>query len=378
MDASKFNAMVGRNIRFLREEKQIDLRELAEKVKIGKSTLNDIERGVRAKKIDENTISAIAGCLSVTPDAITEEPSSEFKAALEKLESALKQFNKNAMDEADALLEIALDRGPRERSLVFLLRGIAEYYLLGNPSGAIFYYDEGAKIAERASDVMMQRRLSRNKGQALLMLGKHRELEDLLTYELTLDMEMEERAHNLFTLGSMYYKQEKYELAAKLIQEASVLSMDIPMLRSRCDQLLGTIYQELRRWDEAVAFTEKALEIAIDQNDNLCEAYCLRTLGEIQLEVGSVSEAVEFFSKAKERVDEIGRDFESLHLEFLIAKSHEAYSDMKAVLRRTDMTQIPPKDLAAMYKDTARVAFKLGELLEGQNFYESAIKVLIR
>jgi tetratricopeptide (TPR) repeat protein len=282
----------------------------------------------------------------------------------------------------DELLEITKNRGPRERSMALLKRGGLEYHR-GKYSDSVGYFESSLDVARTADDRDMVHRACYNAASALLMLGRTQEAHERISEDLSVNQDSQKRAKSLYLLGNILAEQQKWEETERSFTDSLAAiaspwenSEEKKVLENRCHQMLAETYRRLGKIEESLVYCEKVCAMSVDVGDIYGEIFAMITAGLIYWDQKDSQTALKKFEEALQKavVYKFPNETEIYRIQFYCALCKKDYGSMKSNLSQLQAATIIPSDFARMCKETARLAMEIGEVGEGQEYYEKALQ----
>lgn len=384
MQSDKYKQMIGKNIRFLREERGLSVDDLSTLgINISRSLLSKIENAGHKKDVDLTYINEIARALKVPVHVILQNDISLIEE-MELLKLRLLYLeidDKTEQQLANLLIKVSF-RGPTEQANALLLMG--EYDLRYNRfEVAKRYFTYALEFATYLADDKLICKARYDLAISFLMLGDYKNALQLVLDDLSIVSAPEDKAKRNYLVGYIYGKQNQYQDAATYMLEAIAQfeESDQPdrMFISRCHQVLGHIYKCSGQFEDSIKFSLEAIEQARKGgvNDVLSEIYSLKTIGETYHEMDNCDEALNWYSKALEKTQGIHFvEMEVLKIRFCIEHARSNYKAMMSILEKLEKLDVAPRDMADFYKKTARVARGKADHDVATEFFEKAIQKL--
>ncbi|PWK05283.1 helix-turn-helix domain-containing protein [Tumebacillus permanentifrigoris] len=402
MDTKIFNLTVARNLRFLREERGLTDRELANKINkiVSKSLIGKIENCEHKFKVAEENIRHLANGLCVDIDVLLES-NEKINSALATLESSLTSTIDDKfeiMKKLDALVFHTSARSPREFALSLVLRGRLEYHLTRYQS-AISYFLMAMNIAQKAGDQETLIKANHDLLSSRLMLGQYEAVSELVLKQLD-DMDIIEKsgafsfwsnigeidkwkAKFLYLVARVHSRHRNWTDAEKCLQEAiNILpkTSENKILEGSFYQGLGEVYRNTKeKYNDCISVSKVAINIAKEINDPLREIYALITIGEMYYKTDDTELSCATFEQAANRVEMFSQHNhgEKLRIDLWISLCKSNLQRTLGCLDQLKQTQISPRQLGEFYREAALLAKKLGSIETAFELYETASQILL-
>ncbi|PWK10213.1 helix-turn-helix domain-containing protein [Tumebacillus permanentifrigoris] len=379
LEITKFNATLATNLIFFRNERKLSQDDLEALSGIAKSNISRIENCTMAhssyeKKFNADFIRMLAQALKVAPDALTESDF-DLQKRLDSLESAVKKWPipEEAIIEANELLGMVENRGPRERAIANLSRGLIEYSKW-RVSRSLDFFEDAYDYATKSSDEVLIQKVRYNLSTALMAGGRYERAEIFMLQTYKEAISEENKARSLLMLGSLYAKRNRLDRAEKKLNEALEIIPDGPqynVIKAQCLQSLGSVLSRLEKFEESIETTLKAIDLAKGAQDKLSLIYGLKVLGEVFFAGGDAKNGVAALTEALSEANKFGRNYERLMIRFFLNYHENNYDDLKETLLLELENDAPPHHLVDQYEKASNLARKLG-------FFDDAIEYLMR
>lgn len=389
----EYNSTVARNVRFLRTERGLSDRELANLTQglIQKSLIGKIENASNKKRVAAENVKIIANALGLPPDVITES-NKEINNELTKIErdlTYLVDFDvSSAVARLDELIYRTAVRSPREFSKSLILRGRLEMLRM-NYDLALSYLKMAYNIGSRAQDYETVFQVQHDKLYILLLQGKYEKVIGIASSEIELinDMQQADKQNSskgveepekkiarlLFFPGTCFARQRDWISAEKhFLQALNIIPKteeNKVYIGSFC-QALGDVYMNIKgRFEDCLEMSEKSIRIASELNDVVRGIYALKTIGEAWYKQGEKAKAIEFFEQAYQKSLSLNiRELERQKLTFWISICKEDIESSLDQLSCLEHYEIAPRDIGEMVLEVARLA-------NGKNNHDLAIRL---
>jgi tetratricopeptide (TPR) repeat protein len=199
------------------------------------------------------------------------------------------------------------------------------------------------------------------------------------------------RAMVFHELGNLFYREERYELAAERYKEAVNLRKSLGEnsdARALVGSMisLGRCYEAVEQYDKAMATYEERLELlrALPRRDPQAEGVTLHDMADVHLAQGQQEEAVELYSKAAERKREGGESPRDLGvtLTFLgnaleqvkrYPEACDAYAEHLEVLESLEVRDTAAEAIAL--HNLGNVYWEMAKMKEAAGCYRRAVEI---
>lgn len=377
----EFNATVARNVKFFRSERGLSEDELVERCDgISKSLLNNIENSRHKKFVGSEHIKQIAKGLNVSPEAITSS-NTKLNEKLATLEKQINRMQINTETECE-LSQLLLDcskYGPIEQTKALLICGMFDFSK-GKYESAKKFFSVAAEMADISPRHPVLYQARQDLGSVYLMIGEYDEALRIAKQNLLEVDDLDQKAMNLFLVGSVYNKNRKWDESEKAFLEVIELfekgTITHEMLVGRCHQMLGDIYKNTGQYKKSLDASIKAIFHSNNTNDIMCSIYATKTQGEVYLEKNDRPKALEKFIETSEMAKGIGwhREIEVLKIEFCIASCRFEYEQTCLLLEKIEEQEMAPVEISKLYRETARLADLVGRHNDASRYYEKALQ----
>ena len=188
-------------------------------------------------------------------------------------------------------------------------------YALGKYSEAIDYQEQKVKILQNNGDLEREASTLGNLGGAYCALGEYQKVLDCHSRQLEIAQSMRDKpmeARALGSLGVVYNQLNQPEKAIELIQQSLDIAKEIgePELQADCLLNLSNSYLFLGKLlhMQALKYCKESLKVSEQTGRDIGAARALYNLGNLFVELGEKSEAVNAYQKASALFKSMGID----------------------------------------------------------------------
>ncbi|MGB1242843.1 MAG: tetratricopeptide repeat protein [Chitinophagales bacterium] len=198
---------------------------------------------------------------------------------------------------------ISVSKKIKDRNSLFLLYIRWGYYWhrLEEYEKADKYYSRALKTAEKTGNERFIANIYNNIG--LLNIRRNKPARALHFLFKTLSFQIDNQKCAVYSnIGTIFFSQKKYEKALMFYENAldNALINDVKHIFNAYINV-GVALQHLDRYDEAVVYYQKSLEIIGDTERHLeTKAACFENFGEIRLEQKQYTESLQYLNQAIE------------------------------------------------------------------------------
>jgi tetratricopeptide (TPR) repeat protein len=224
---------------------------------------------------------------------------------------------------------------PRDSTYVLELNKLANEVMKNNPELA-------RKIATHVTELAPELKFGNGYARALMLIGNSYWLEGVYEfaqnyfllaarqYQSIDDSVGLGQAYN--NVAEVYKKMSDYGKALEYLNLSEQLTKSETKTRPLTYFNLGEVYMYLKNLPKATEFIEKALLLAIKNNDNKVIGYCYNGLGIINAQQKKNKIAIDYFLRAEKKWKEIGEIR-------LLIKTYQDLSDVYRTLKGYDKAE---------------------------------------
>jgi tetratricopeptide (TPR) repeat protein len=190
-----------------------------------------------------------------------------------------------------------------------------ELYNVANDRGGIYrlkeeldlsmrYYKEAEKLAIKLNDPALNATIIGNIGNVYANKKDYKKALQNFTNSFTICKKINDKkgeSRMLSSIGNVYLYIQNYDLAIEYYQKAltTIKNVDVPPRSIAVIYLnIGWTNYELKNYNEAKVYNEKALKILEETNDKFFLANVYSTLGRIHLELNQFQKATDYAEKS--------------------------------------------------------------------------------
>jgi tetratricopeptide (TPR) repeat protein len=190
-----------------------------------------------------------------------------------------------------------------------------ELYNVANDRGGIYrlkqeldlsmrYYKEAEKLAIKLNDPALNATIIGNIGNVYANKKDYKKALQNFTNSFTICKKINDKkgeSRMLSSIGNVYLYIQNYDLAIEYYQKAltTIKNVDVPPRSIAVIYLnIGWTNYELKNYNEAKVYNEKALKILEETNDKFFLANVYSTLGRIHLELNQLQKATDYAEKS--------------------------------------------------------------------------------
>ena len=381
LEAHEFNKIVATNLKFLREERNMTMQQLADVCgNVTKSLIGKIEKNlyevVHTNRISQEVSDSLEKGLSgVNTNALT-SGDTVLWGKIERVEKLLASNNLDLIFKTEKLeetihsiLATASRCGPHERARAFFIRCEFEY-LRGNYKLALLYSSFGENLVSKLDDPYLVHRSRYMYAKCLHMIGEYSKAQEVLRLDLQEWKDRNDNGKSLYLKGLTHAKLREFDEAIHDFQTACEIfkqNEKMVLFEGRCYQCLGGAYLDIGEQRESIRFSEASLEIARKHGDLISEIYILKTIGEALQGLNDFKGAARYFEEALTKAESIGkiRMLEVVKLEYSLGKCRNDYKRMKDAVLRMDIAQFP-------VQEHVDALLEMVSFAKGNKYYEDA------
>ncbi|MBD2328080.1 tetratricopeptide repeat protein [Alkalinema sp. FACHB-956] len=256
---------------------------------LGLVGLAPVVRVVRAQTVAQAVDPRKAEADRLREQGIQQAQTSQYEAALQSFEKALK------------LYRTISDRNGEAKVLNNL--GIA-YRSLSQYEKAIAYLEQALPIFQQVKDRNGEAKVLNNLGIAYRALSQYEKA--IAYYEQARLIYQQVRDHNgeanvLMNLGIAYRALSQYEKAIAYYEQARLIYQQVRDHNGEANVLinLGNVYAALSQYEKAIAYYERALPIFQQVKDRNGEAKVLNNLGTAYRSLSQYEKAITYYEQAR-------------------------------------------------------------------------------
>ena len=294
------------------------------------------------------------------------------KAAYEKA----KELRKKA-------IEIAGINDLDIQSNVYMQDGLTCYYQ-SQYNEALKFYEKATVLAKKTNDRKLQIRLISCKAILYYNLGNVNMGVAGFNTVLKLGKELKDTSlisDAFINLGIVYMDQLNYSLARECFTKASVYYKKSKQFDDLivCYRNLGNVNFKMEKYEDAINWYQKSLQIAISLDNKAGIAKCYHNIGEVYLLIGDSIQANKAFTKAQKIKESIGdkaslaNEYRSRGNLYFIQKkfSNSLLYQQKALKIDIDLKLL--KEQANDYENISTIYGGIGEVSKAIKYCQKAI-----
>lgn len=374
-------SLLGNNVWWFREKLGLKSKDLASKMNYSTSWLSKLETGKRHDKVSSEDINRLAYELGTSADILMGREK-EINTFFEKVDSAIKlrTVTNELIADVEELISTVQDKyGPRDISETIRLRGNIDF-IHGNFASALTYYQRALEISEHAEDHIMTHTLRLNIAKTFYSMKDYGRAQKQIIENLADKYNQNRIYEDKHLLGLVYCQLEKWEQAITVLTDAI---MNTPM-KSETNRLLGKSYQYLGgaclfldMYDQAIIYSEKSVELSLQNRDFHTESFALRTIGNARKAKGDVTGAVKNLLAAHDVLPESYRG-DKLEIQYYLAlcmeDGEEAYKKVLSIVDELELFA-HPRFMARVYEYLTHESFVFEYYGNAKIFHKKTIQM---